>query len=265
MMEMDLIRKALDEIASENPATKVWPAVMGEPLMAGERLFELLGYAHEKGLKVFLNTNGMLLTGEIIERLKEYGVEEIILGLDAATRETYERIRRGGDYVHVKEMAEKMIDAYGHDGPRLILQYIIMAENAHEVEQFRKDWIGKGGIVKIRRKQGWGKLIESEFLGSSERIMPCPWLSRNCLILWNGEVCQCDGDVDNQYTCGNAYQQSIKEIWQGEMKRRRECHYKGDFDFEPCKDCRDWQVGLSQFFFPDEPERAYMVDEKKYK
>ena len=263
MMKMDLIRKALDEIATESPTTKIWPAVMGEPLLEAERLFEMLVFTQERGLKVFLNTNATLLTEKAIERLKEFGVEQVIVGLDAASCETYHRIRRGGDFSRVTTIVEKMINAYKNSGPKVILQYIVMPENEHETKDFRKLWVGKGGIVKIRRKQGWGKLVGSEYLKINERMMPCPWLCRNCLILWDGDVCQCDGDVDNRHTCGNVYRQNIKEIWQGEMRRRRERHYRGDFDFEPCRECRDWQVGLSQFYYPDEPEKAYRVDERE--
>ncbi|MFC1461933.1 SPASM domain-containing protein, partial [Verrucomicrobiota bacterium] len=95
------------------------------------------------------------------------------------------------------------------------------------------------------------------------RFMSCPWLSRNLLVLWDGEVCQCDGDMDNRYSCGNIYRQTLKEVWQGEMRRRRERHYAGDFDFEPCNVCKDWQVGLSRLYYPDEPHKPRVVDERE--
>lgn len=262
IVEMDLVRKALDEVAIENPTSKIWPAVMGEPLLAGERLFEILAYAQEKKLPVHLNTNAVLLTNYSIDRFKELGVKEVIVGLDAVTEETFDKIRRNGDFNRVCSNVKKMIQRYKDGSPKVILQYIQMKENEHETEDFKKYWLDQGGIVKIRSKQGWGDLIESKDLDIEERIMPCPWLCRNFLILWNGEVCQCDGDVDNKYSCGNVYHQTIREIWQGEMRRRRSRHFKGDFDFEPCKNCRDWQVGLSKFYYPDDPDKAYAVEER---
>jgi len=263
IMEMDLAEKILDETVRESPDTKIWPAVMGEPLLAGERLFEILAAAQQRDLSVHLNTNAVLLTDYSIAQLKAYDVKEVIVGLDAATEDTYNKIRRNGDFELVKSNIVKMINAYQDDGPKLILQYIKMTENESETESFKDFWLAQGACVKIRLKQGWGDLVGSEMLHGKERDTPCPWLCRNCLVLWDGEVCQCDGDVDNQYSCGNVYKQSVKEIWQGEMRNRRKRHFNNDFDFKPCRDCQDWQVGLSQFYYPNEPNKIYTVDEKQ--
>jgi len=263
-MEMRLFTKIVDEITAVDPSTKLWPAIMGEPLLAGERLFEMLAYAQEKNIGVYLNTNAVLYDDASIAKMREYGVREIIVGMDAQTAETYGKIRRGGDFGRLCENVEKMIEAYRGGGPKVILQYVIMSENEHETEAFKAEWLEKGAIVKIRLKQGWGDLVGSEYLTieQKERTHPCPWLNRHLLVLWDGEVCQCDGDMDNRHSCGNIYRQTLTEVWQGEMRRRRERHYRGDFDFEPCNYCNDWQVGLSQFFYPDEPEVARVVDER---
>jgi radical SAM protein with 4Fe4S-binding SPASM domain len=224
----------------------------------------MLAYAQRHTVAVHMNTNATLLDEDSIAQLKALGVREVIVGVDAFRPETYAKIRVGGDLIRVATNIETMINVFGSNGPRLILQFIVMPANENEAEPFRKYWTAKGAIVKIRRQQGWGELVASEGLdiGQNERFMPCPWLFRNCLVLWNGEVCQCDGDVDNHHSCGNVRDQSIKDIWQGEMRRRRARHLAGDFNFPPCDRCRDWQVGLSRFFYPDEPDRPYAVDEK---
>jgi hypothetical protein len=47
-----------------------------------------------------------------------------------------------------------------------------------------------------------------------ERVVPCPWL------------------------------------WMGELRARRERHLRCDFDFDPCRDCGDWQCGRSEIVAP---------------
>lgn len=264
VMKMDLFRKIVDEIKMESPSTKLWPAVMGEPLLTGGRLFEMLAYAQQNAIAVHINTNATLLDKASIAQLKALGVREVIVGVDAFRPETYAKIRVGGNLTRVATNIETMISVFGSAGPRLILQFIVMPANANEAEPFRKHWTAKGAVVKIRRQQGWGELVAAEGLdiGQNERFMPCPWLFRNCLVLWDGEVCQCDGDVDNKHSCGNVTLQSIKEIWQGKMREIRNKQSAGNFDYPPCNHCRDWQVGLSKFYYPDNPDRPFRIGER---
>lgn len=263
-MEFSLFQKIIDEISRENPATKLWPAVMGEPLLAGDALFEYLGYARAKEVPIFLNTNAVMLDKRMIHGIIEAGVRQVIVGLDANTDYTYQKIRRGGNFAKVVRNVQNLIKAALGSGLEVVIQYIEMKENAHEVEDFKKFWLNERAVVKIRLKQGWGDLVGSEMLKNKQdaRKTPCPWLLRNLEILWNGDVCQCDGDMDGRYICGNINDNSIKEIWQGEMKRRRERQYNGDFDFEPCSKCSDWQIPLSEFYYPDEPDKVYAVGER---
>jgi radical SAM protein with 4Fe4S-binding SPASM domain len=53
----------------------------GEPLMRDD-LFELLGYAVEKGLRTVISTNGTLITDEVAKKIKQYGVSYVGISLD---------------------------------------------------------------------------------------------------------------------------------------------------------------------------------------
>ncbi len=53
----------------------------GEPLIRKD-LFELAGYARERGLRVALSTNGTLITPEMAAKLKEIGFAEVGISLD---------------------------------------------------------------------------------------------------------------------------------------------------------------------------------------
>src|SRR5512135_2418006 len=68
VMEEDLARSALDQIADLDIAEKVTFHVMGEPLLH-PHFFEILDYAASRNLAVGLTTNGALLTPSIIQRL----------------------------------------------------------------------------------------------------------------------------------------------------------------------------------------------------
>src|SRR4030067_357748 len=50
-MDIKIFKKIVDEIQEENPSTGLWVAIMGEPLLRGKRLINMLAYANEKGLE----------------------------------------------------------------------------------------------------------------------------------------------------------------------------------------------------------------------
>ena len=53
----------------------------GEPLMRLE-LFELIGYAVERGMRAVISTNGTLITTEMAKRIKQHGVSYVGISLD---------------------------------------------------------------------------------------------------------------------------------------------------------------------------------------
>jgi len=53
----------------------------GEPLMRLE-LFELIGYAVERGMRAVISTNGTLITTETAKRIKQHGVSYVGISLD---------------------------------------------------------------------------------------------------------------------------------------------------------------------------------------
>ncbi len=88
VMEEDLARSALDQIADLDLANKVTFHVMGEPLLH-PRFFEILDYAASRKLAVGLTTNGALLTPSIIERLAQRDLYQIDISLQTPDRESF--------------------------------------------------------------------------------------------------------------------------------------------------------------------------------
>ncbi len=67
--------------------------VSGGECMMRDDIFELLSYIHEKGMGIFLLTNGTLITDEKAKRLKEVGVLKVECNMDGATAKTYDAFR----------------------------------------------------------------------------------------------------------------------------------------------------------------------------
>lgn len=64
----------------------------GEPLTRPDVL-EIARYGTDAGLRVVLATNGTLLTPELVEKLKDAGVQRLSISVDGANAETHDNFR----------------------------------------------------------------------------------------------------------------------------------------------------------------------------
>ncbi len=258
-MEFATFKKIVDETARENQNARIWLAIMGEPLILGDKVATYIQYAKEQGVReVCLNTNAVFLTEKIADKLLLSGLDKMLVSIDAMTAEAYDKIRVGGNFVLVCKNVEAFLQLKRKQAkPEVIAQFIVMEENEHEVEAFKEYWLKRGAIVKIRPKLGWGNAIQSSILdnveGETERF-PCSWLTRTVSIHWDGSFSQCDADHEGLYSPGHLDRQTIKEVWEGPLAERRQRHWNSDFDFEPCNKCKDWLAGRSYFFHPGKSE-----------
>jgi MoaA/NifB/PqqE/SkfB family radical SAM enzyme len=250
-MELGLFRKIIDEVAATSPKTRIWLALMGEPLL-GRNLAAKIDYAVGAGMRVFLNTNATYLEGAAADHILHSGIDSVIVSMDATTKETYAQIRRQGEFERVERNVGDFLDRareLGSSAPKLVVQFIVMDENEHEADEFKAKWLERGAVVKMRLKLGWGLAVETTDLRKAKvERFPCPWLLRTMSIQWNGIVNQCDGDYEGQYSPGDVTRQTLSQLWHGELAARRDRHWSGDFNHELCRDCMDWSGGRAQFY-----------------
>jgi thioredoxin len=257
IMSMELFRKIIDEIAEVSPTTRVWMVFFGEALIIKNRLFEMIRYAKQKGLKdVVLNTNGTLLDADAARGLIEAGLDAIYIGIDAFTPETYSKLRVGGDYKTVVENVIRLLKIkkeLNANNLEVVVQFVEMEENEKEKEEFIKFWTQQGAYVKIRPKVTWAGIVKAHKmkLGQAERY-PCHWAMQGMAICWDGKACLCAVDIECKVVVGDVTKQSIKEIWMNGHKRIRELHLRGEWDKLPelCRNCRDWQCARSETWEP---------------
>ena len=244
-MSMDIWEKIVDEIKAESPETGLWPALMGEPTLLGEELLKMFTYAVKSGVKVHLNTNGNF-EKEFLSSILETGISSIYFSLDAVYQSTYDKIRRGGD-INLVEDNVKLAVLNKKPHQKIFVQFVVTEQNKNEVDNFKEFWEEFDVIVKIKPFLNWGKDSIGKINPGIDRI-PCPWLLRHALIISDGRMVQCDSDYDGVYSPGDLNTQTIKEVWSGELAKRRERHWNCDFDFQPCRDCQDWSSGRAEFY-----------------
>ena len=152
MAKEELDGRTILKVAEEIPSLKPrWVIIEGgEPLLRRE-LFEIIEIIHKSKIKIYLISNGMLLTENIAKRFAELDVN-LMLSIDGADKESYEKTRKGASF---KKLKESVALATKHD----ILDSCPVAVGKHNCEQ-----IGK--LFEFAKEIGYRKIT---FLG----LKPC--------------------------------------------------------------------------------------------
>jgi len=135
----------IDETALKNliPYLKEFRTIslhgIGEPLL-GKKLFTILDNINTDRIFVQFDSNGLLLTEEISRKLIKKGLKLIDFSLDAATPETYKKIRRSNFTLvinNIKRLTE-IKKELGIKHPVIKINMTLMKENLSEVIPFIK-------------------------------------------------------------------------------------------------------------------------------
>lgn len=254
VMPLALWQRCADQIAEAAPRTEVWFSFCGEPLLEPELLLEMLAYGKAAGLRSLnLNSNGMLLTPELSDRILDSGVDLVVFGIDGFSREAYERIRIGGvrDSLYPKVEDFLARRARRAAGPEVMTQFIEMDENAGEYEAFERHWLARGATVKLRRQLSWGGKFETGIDVARDRRIPCPWAVTMMHVFWDGRVPRCPGDTEGEEGVGNAWHAPLSELWR-RLGAYRALHLEHRFEELPerCQSCKDWMTGAASRIRP---------------
>jgi len=247
-MAWTLYRKVIDEIARENPKTKVRPFNSGEPLMRKD-LESLIKYAKDKGIQyVSINTNGTLLNQRRVLKLLESGLDHIEISVDAFSENTYIRIKNLDFYHKLIKNIERLIDLRNRFRPEfeISLSFVKQRKNLHEVKNFFEYWNDKVNRLTIRDYHQHGMLIDGQENYKKRKKShrhPCPYLWDRTIVEHDGRVRFCENDWKALHLVGDLKTHTLKAIWHSHKYRKlRESHIAGTFDHVYCKKCKDWKV-----------------------
>jgi MoaA/NifB/PqqE/SkfB family radical SAM enzyme len=110
----------------------------GEPTIH-PRLFEMVRLAKAAGCSVGFSTNGLKFTPDLAKTSITLEQDWISFSVDGASADTYNKIRLGSDFEtvidHIRRLHELKVMS-GSQTPQLMLVFVMMAENYHELPAY---------------------------------------------------------------------------------------------------------------------------------
>ena len=219
-MTVEVFQKLINQISDH--AELVYLHGDGEPLLH-KNVFEMVKYAKNKGLRVGLSTNATILDAKATSLLLNSGIDYLILAIDGASPETYEKIRIGGNFGKVTENIRYLLE----ERKRLkipvfcLVQCISMPQNRHESDMFYRMWKPfNPDVIRIK------PLVELIKGGTTNpNTYPCIFLWRSIMVDWDGTVFPCCVDTNSTIRLGNINDTSLHEIWNGKsIQNLRKIH-----------------------------------------
>jgi MoaA/NifB/PqqE/SkfB family radical SAM enzyme len=254
-MDFDLFKAIVDEMAPHVKATTLH--IWGEPLMH-RRIFDMVAYCRERGLRPEISTNATLLDERKAKGLLDAGLGTIYLCLDGFRPETYEAIRVKADYERTNSNIRRFLDLKtqgGYAHPYVNLQIIQMEQTVDEIDEFVKAWSVPGvDHINVKPFDSWGGQVEQIAALRSDdpaHFVPpqryaCPNLWYHVHIYWDGRIAMCDRDFNLAYDLGNVISPDgaveVMKNWNGpKMQELRRLHVEGQaHKVRPCDTCVEW-------------------------
>ncbi len=247
-MDIRLYKKIIDEVAMENPYTRIWLDFYGEPLLINYKLYYMIDYAKKKGLKsLSFNTNATMLTAEMAEMLLDSGIDFISIDCDGFSKNVFESVRVGADRDAVYENIEyflRLKKERGVESPIIEIKIMEMDENKDELNTVIDYWRERGAWTCIRRLITWGGAVDTVHIDADKDRIACGDAVGILPITWDGIAVNCVMDVDAKYPSGDVNKESIKDIWARRNKYLVEKHLNHQWSDLPkiCHGCNDWMI-----------------------
>lgn len=247
-IDVAFFKEIIDQVPPHK-LEKSWLHLYGEPLLH-KQLEEMIHYAAEKAdiEQIGISTNCVVLDEERSLSLLSTPLDMIVLSIDGATPETYEKIRREGKFDRVVANAARFLELKKEKGlasTRVWVQIVEMQDNAAEIEKFKTDWaplLGPGDEVFVKNFSAFGGRIEdrSDFYDRMPKTrLPCSFLWDYFVVCWDGRVTPCCLDMEGELCIGDLKESSIQEIWDGAgIEAFRKTHLRSAFSDMPlCGNC----------------------------
>jgi radical SAM protein with 4Fe4S-binding SPASM domain len=213
MMSLDTFKTIIDETGKYLISVDLFN--WGESLL-NKDVYKMIAYAHKRNIVTSISTNFQHFSEEAAEKLVAAGLDNLILSIDGASQESYEKYRIGGDFHkaigNISTLVKKKREC-GIKHPYIYWQYLVMKHNEHEIETARK--IAEDlGVDKIT--------FDHAYLPVATREEAIKWLPENTdYHRYNPE------DLEKMWNAQETQKETVSDAaaGQNDVRRRKDCSW----------------------------------------
>ncbi len=246
-MDFDLFKCIVDQ--ARGFITSYVVQLRGEPLIH-PRFTDMVHYIRQTvpSSSIWFNTNGLLLTPAITDRLLRTGVNGIYFSIDAATEDVYRGIRIGSNFRQVLGNIDYLLQARPLHKmaiqPEVGVSFVIQSQNRHEKKAFLRSWLRQVDFVRFYSKVEMDRRRPAKFFQPRGSKKACESLWNSITVLSDGTVVPCCGDLNPMEPLGNICKDPLEAVVaRGRYIEMRGLHLAGKMDTIPlCKDCDTWMA-----------------------
>ena len=200
-------------------------------------------------MDMFLGTNGVLLTEDVANFLVDNEIARIEISLDAATPETYTKVRGKNELARIEANIRQLLDIKRQRNAKLPvvrLTFCVQEINSHERGDFLNKWKDLVDYVDFQLMIDHGDIDELRETGTLSDINEVIVEKSHCaypfnsLHVWaNGNITPCCTFFakSEELVLGNAEDMTLQEAWTGEkLASLREEILSGNLN-DICKVC----------------------------
>lgn len=238
----------------------------GEPLL-NKDIFKMLSYARECNINTLLATNALLLSrGNNLQELMDSPPDKILISYEALDKETYESIRKKGDF---EKLTQNIVDliklkrSKKQTYPVIALQMVLTKKNIkYEKDYFQQVKNMGADEASIKALGVWPEgdpeydreMVENYIITKSQHPVSrheidengnivffrkqgqCP-ATKHALIGSGGEVIPCWYIVAKTEVMGNAIDDNFIDIWNSQKYTEYRHKMLNDWANPLCKRC----------------------------
>lgn len=182
-------------------------------------------------------TNGIKLTKDISNLLVDLSVERLNVSLDAATPETFKKIR-GGNLVAIEENIMNFLETRNRKNsktPILRVSFVKMEENKHEKEMFYNKWKDHADIIDFQ------DYIEFDYVDHLVDVevenFICAHPFTRLAISWRGDIFPCCTFFQKHFKMAHVNEMTLAEAWDSSLITDLRSSFLDEKLTKVCKNC----------------------------
>ncbi|MCP4649194.1 MAG: radical SAM protein [PVC group bacterium] len=191
-LPFEVVKQTIDDLYKMG-TKEIYFAGGGEPFMHPQ-IMEIIEYVKMKGLRCYINTNFTLVTEDIVKRLAELKVDNLIVSIWAGTAKTYHAThpnKSEGMFYQIKGMLQ-LLNTLKQGMPQVNIYNVISTLNYQELEQMVEFAIETNSdsleFTVIDTIPG---ATDSLLLTKEQRaevIQSCGWIKERLEQDWKGKI-----------------------------------------------------------------------------